>query len=274
MPLGSRGVYEALKKLFVTDANAHVIVDSMPAITGSTDISDRAARLLGIVYGNLDKLQQRTTSLELLVQLCSAGVQINPQTIRALTSADIVTVESLTKWGGTALTGRDISLDLRELSSDSEKGLLRSIGDTGASPSTLTGKTLIKTASPPWYQPNFTTAQQSYSTLAIAPHNQTQRWTYTVPASRIAKIMSAQCGVVRDGATANPGFAASFITIAGNVSLIAPIGVGTLGASFVTSIGEGPMLPTGTTIIGYTIDLSTLGTCYLACLANLMIFDA
>ncbi|GAI11075.1 unnamed protein product, partial [marine sediment metagenome] len=35
------------------------------------------------------------------------------------------------KWGGTELTGRDISLDLKALVDDSIKGILKSIGDAG-----------------------------------------------------------------------------------------------------------------------------------------------
>lgn len=38
----------------------------------------------------------------------------------------------ITSWGGTALTGRDISLDLKALTDDSIKGLLKSIGDIAA----------------------------------------------------------------------------------------------------------------------------------------------
>jgi len=45
-----------------------------------------------------------------------AGAIVDPRSIRALTAADIITADSLTKWGGTALTGRDITADLRVLS--------------------------------------------------------------------------------------------------------------------------------------------------------------
>jgi len=38
----------------------------------------------------------------------------------------------ITAWGGTALTGRDVSLDLKALTDDSIKGLLKSIGDIAA----------------------------------------------------------------------------------------------------------------------------------------------
>lgn len=51
---------------------------------------------------------------------------------------------NLTKVGGTALTGRDISLDLKVLSDDSVKGLLRSIGDAGTTPANAAGSTILK----------------------------------------------------------------------------------------------------------------------------------
>jgi hypothetical protein len=68
----SIGVYEALKKLFVTDKDGHITIDNT-TITADADVTDRAARLLGVV-------------------------------------------DSLTKWGGTALTGRDITTDIKQLS--------------------------------------------------------------------------------------------------------------------------------------------------------------
>jgi len=55
------------------------------------DVSDRAARLLGVVYGSLDKLQQQATTKELLVQIAHQGVIKDPTQIRALTSSDIIT---------------------------------------------------------------------------------------------------------------------------------------------------------------------------------------
>jgi len=44
-----------------------------------------------------------------------AGAIVDPRQIRALTAADIVTADSLSKWGGTALTGRNITLLLDNL---------------------------------------------------------------------------------------------------------------------------------------------------------------
>jgi len=52
---------------------------SSAVIVGPVDVSDRAARLLGIVYGNLTQLQQRPVTNELLVQLANAGIQIDPR---------------------------------------------------------------------------------------------------------------------------------------------------------------------------------------------------
>jgi len=64
------------------------------AITASitNDVTDRAARLLGVIYGSqAQQLLQRATTYDLLVQLRHNGAEINPQTIRALTSSDIIT---------------------------------------------------------------------------------------------------------------------------------------------------------------------------------------
>jgi len=85
------------------------------AFVDPRDVSDRQARLLGIIYGSQGQIQQRAATLDLLIQLRHAGVEIDPRAIRALTAADIITVQSLTQWGGVALTGRDISLDLAKL---------------------------------------------------------------------------------------------------------------------------------------------------------------
>lgn len=93
-----------------------VLVDATGQLLSVADISDDATRLLGIVYGSQgQQLLQRAVSFDLLIQLRSAGVEIDPRAIRALTAADIVTVQSITQWGGTALTGRDISLDFANL---------------------------------------------------------------------------------------------------------------------------------------------------------------
>ena len=50
----------------------------------------------------------------------------------------------IVKWGGTNLTGRDISNDIKTLSDDTVKGILRSLGDAGASPTNASGSTLLQ----------------------------------------------------------------------------------------------------------------------------------
>lgn len=60
------------------------------------DLSDRAARLLGKIYGDQGVLTQRATSLDLLVQLRHNAAEIDPRAIRALTATDIVTVVQAT----------------------------------------------------------------------------------------------------------------------------------------------------------------------------------
>lgn len=61
--------------------------------TDIPDLLDKAARLLGIIYGDKGQLAQRTTSKDLFVQLRSAGSEIDPTQIRALTVADIITAK-------------------------------------------------------------------------------------------------------------------------------------------------------------------------------------
>jgi len=78
---------------FLTDSvdvsGSSVSITGTPAV----DVSDRAARLLGITYGSQgQQILQRAATFDLEVQLRSAGVEIDPRQIRALTSADVVDV--------------------------------------------------------------------------------------------------------------------------------------------------------------------------------------
>jgi len=57
------------------------------------DVSDRAARLLGVVYGSQgQQLLQRATTYDLIAQLRHEGVEIDPRAIRALTNSDAISV--------------------------------------------------------------------------------------------------------------------------------------------------------------------------------------
>ena len=62
--------------------------------------------------------------------------KIRPTVDVETTVADLVTTY-LTRWGGTDLTGRDISLDLKALTDVSITGILKSIGDIAAAESLI-----------------------------------------------------------------------------------------------------------------------------------------
>lgn len=64
------------------------------ALAGTLDISDRAARLVGIVYGSLgQQLKQTATNFNLAAEIFVSGTAIDPRAIRALASGtDTVTV--------------------------------------------------------------------------------------------------------------------------------------------------------------------------------------
>lgn len=66
------------------EAEAVVLVDSSGVLVDSRDASDRANRLLGIVYGNLAQLPQRPVSFDLYAALRYLGTEIDPRSIRAL----------------------------------------------------------------------------------------------------------------------------------------------------------------------------------------------
>jgi len=74
-------------------APQHVIVDSGAiSVSGSVDVTDRAARLLGVVYGSQgQQLKQTATNFNTQVELATGATLYDARQIRALTSSDIVT---------------------------------------------------------------------------------------------------------------------------------------------------------------------------------------
>ena len=48
-----------------------------------------------------------------------------------------IAIQDIERWGGTALTGRDISVDLQALTDDAIKGVLKSLGDAGVGDNVL-----------------------------------------------------------------------------------------------------------------------------------------
>jgi hypothetical protein len=63
-----------------------------PGAPVPVDVSDRAARLLGRIYGDQGVLTQRAGTLDAYSQLRAAGVEYDARQIRLLTAADIVDV--------------------------------------------------------------------------------------------------------------------------------------------------------------------------------------
>lgn len=84
-----------LNATIVFSSPQHVIADSGSiSITGTptVDVTDRAARLLGVVYGSqAQQLKQTATNFNLQVELATSGTLYDARQIRALTAADVVT---------------------------------------------------------------------------------------------------------------------------------------------------------------------------------------
>lgn len=79
-----RAIHDKLEEIL-----AKLDYPSDPAVQ---DIINRADRLLGIIYGDVGQLLQRTTTRDLLIQLRHAGTEIDPRQIRTLTSSDVVDI--------------------------------------------------------------------------------------------------------------------------------------------------------------------------------------
>jgi len=81
------------------------------ALTSSdvVDVSDKATRLLGVIYGSqAQQLLQRATTYDLIVQLRSAGVEIDPRSIRALVKTTDELYSVLRTDAGVAYDARQI----------------------------------------------------------------------------------------------------------------------------------------------------------------------
>jgi uncharacterized membrane protein len=85
-----------------TSANSIPVViasDQTLTITGTNDVSDRAARLLGVVYGSQgQQLRQTATNFNLQVELATGGTLYDSRQIRALTNADVVSAQQSGTW--------------------------------------------------------------------------------------------------------------------------------------------------------------------------------
>ncbi len=81
----------SLNATVIFGAPQHVIVDS--GSISAVDVTDRAARLLGVIYGSqAQQLKQTATNFNAAVELFAGGTAYDARSIRALTSADVVDV--------------------------------------------------------------------------------------------------------------------------------------------------------------------------------------
>lgn len=118
----------------------------------------------------------------------------------------------------------------------------------------------------PWYQPNAKTIGAFYAANLVGPHTLTVRFTYTVPANRIANILSALAFPIRDGTAANPSLVTDQILQGTNAArlVLSEFVNGTIGAAGAQSsniVGQNTTAFAGDTIVGYTSDGSANGTC-------------
>jgi len=186
-----------------------------------------------------------------------AGAIVDPRQIRTLASADTVTADSLSKWGGTALTGRNITLLLDNLDA------------------ALSTRARLQ----PWYQTNFTVSNQQYQAGSVAPHAVTQRFAYTVPANRIAIVMQSYNLIMRQTVPTTAGEVAATLviedpagTLVNRFTDVREISA-TVGIPRYTAVGQGAIATAGQLITGHTADASTGGTYRYLLTANIMVFD-
>ncbi|MDQ6722118.1 MAG: hypothetical protein M3003_15170 [Candidatus Dormibacteraeota bacterium] len=67
--------------------------------TNTPDVTDRAARLVGVVYGSqAQQLKQTATNFNAQVEVAVGGTLIDPRSIRSLTSADVVSAAQSGTW--------------------------------------------------------------------------------------------------------------------------------------------------------------------------------
>jgi len=125
----------------------------------------------------------------------------------------------------------------------------------------------------PWYQPNFTISNQHYG-AQLFPHLETVRWTYTVPANRLAIVMSAFTSVIRYTAATTAAIPDAEIVINAGPRLVrSEIGGNTIGTRSSDPVGQSAILKAGHTLEGKTYDGSSGGQCIYTVSANIAEFD-
>ena len=160
---------------------------------------------------------------------------------------------NIVKWGSTTLSGRDITtlLDHLNVNLDTRARLQ------------------------PWYQPNFTVVAKSYNGQGIAPHAWTNRWSYTVPANRLAILSGGQVSLYRATAAGTAALTQAEIwdDTAKKEIYIATIRTNTVGDHRDLPITGEAVFLAGEAFISDTTDASTTGTIDYIIATTILVFD-
>jgi len=129
-----------------------------------------------------------------------------------------------------------------------------------------------------WFDRNPTPINRSWSGSAVAPHSPTVRWTYTVPANKIAFLELAFAHVLRRSASTVLGEVACefFYTPNGGSTLPtlrALIFDNTVGARAHVNVGQALIMNEGDLLEGMSYDDSNGGTTIMEVNAKLTEFD-
>ena len=108
-----------------------------------------------------------------------------------------------------------------------------------------------------------------YRAGGVAPHADTQRWTYTVPANRACLVERSHLAILRDAVATVANYTSAYLVMTpsgGSGNFIDEVILWNLavGATLVSSVGLSLLMRAGDQIEGRTVDLSTGGTNFLS----------
>lgn len=121
---------------------------------------------------------------------------------------------------------------------------------------------------------NPTTVVRSYAAGGVAPHPETDRWTYTVPTGRRAAVTYAEADVFRDAAPSTLGVITVSIYYNNNLVLRSIVWNNTVGARDFKLMTGLMVLNPGDTLRATTEDSSTGGSANYRISAMIVEFDA
>ena len=137
----------------------------------------------------------------------------------------------------------------------------------------------LAAARPTYYDRNGVSLAYEYTSYGIAPHAETQRWTYTVPAGKKAYVETFRAFVYRITAATSPNRYAAAIFVnpsgGGSYKIIEATSYSNVAdTSQVLNVGGSILLFAGDQIAGYTLDASTGGTLIVSVSIKVSQFDA